>query len=185
NQGFEIQKKQAFGQQSSVSDQEWSVLGFVNGNGTTTEPQTYSFVDEGLQAGKYQYRLKQIDFDGTFEYSNTIEVEINSPTKFSLEQNYPNPFNPSTRIKFTIPFVETHLPAGRQGRDASLLTTLKVFDVLGNEIATLVNEEKPAGNFEVEFSVGASRRLALTSGIYFYQLKAGNFIETKKMTLLK
>jgi len=93
------------------------------------------------------------------------------PIAFSLYQNYPNPFNPSTKISWQSP--------------VSSWQTLKVYDILGNEIATLVNEEKPAGNFEVEFSVGASRRLALTSGIYFYQLKAGNFIETKKMTLLK
>ena len=70
--------------------------------GTTTEPQSYSFIDENISAGKYQYRLKQIDFDGTFEYSKTIEVEINPPTKFSLEQNYPNPFNPSTTIIFSM-----------------------------------------------------------------------------------
>ena len=77
-------------------------IGFIRGNGTTTEPQLYSFVDENLSSGKYQYRLKQIDFDGTLEYSNTIEVDINSPIKFSLEQNYPNPFNPSTNIQYAI-----------------------------------------------------------------------------------
>jgi photosystem II stability/assembly factor-like uncharacterized protein len=99
------------------------------------------------------------------------EVDINK--SFVLAQNYPNPFNPSTKIKFTIPTVETH-------RNASLQTTLKVFDVLGNEISTLVNEEKPAGNYEVEFDAAG-----LPSGIYFYQLKAGSYIATKKMLLLK
>jgi len=97
----------------------------------------------------------------------------NGPEQFELYQNYPNPFNPSTKIKFTIPFVETH-------RDASLHTTLKVFDVLGNEVAILVNEEKPIGEYEIEFD-----GKGLTSGIYFYQLQASSFVETKKMILLK
>src|SRR5690606_5091234 len=122
----------------------------------TTEPQSYSFNDENLSSGKYQYRLKQIDFDGTFEYSNVIEAEINSPTKFSLEQNYPNPFNPSTSIQYAI--------GNRQ------FVTLKVYDVLGNEVSTLVNEEKPAGSYDVEFNASN-----LASGIYYYQLKAGDF----------
>jgi len=166
NQGFEIERKEVLSPQSSVSKEEWNVLGFVNGNGTTTEPQSYSFVDRNLEAGKYNYRLKQIDFDGTFEYSNVIEVEIAVPLQFSLEQNYPNPFNPSTSIQYAI--------ASKQ------FVTLKVYDVLGKEIATLVNEEKPAGNYEVKFD--ASK---LASGIYYYQLRAGEFVETKKMTLLK
>jgi aminopeptidase N len=101
-----------------------------------------------------------------------IEDE-NVPVEFSLAQNYPNPFNPSTKIKYSIPFVETH-------RDASLLVTLKVYDVLGNEIETLVNEEKPAGNYEITWNA-----VNLPSGVYFYQLKAGDFIKTKKMILLK
>ena len=103
----------------------------------------------------------------------SVEDKVSSPTQFILHQNYPNPFNPSTTIKFAIPLVETN-------RDASLLTTLKVYDILGNEVATLVNEEKPAGNFEVEFVARD-----LVSGVYFYQLEAGNFFETKKMIYLK
>ena len=182
NSGFQIERKSPSPTPSlrEGTFDDWESIGFVNGYGTTTEPQTYSFIDKNLSAGNYQYRLKQIDFDGTYEYSNTIEVEINPPTQFSLEQNYPNPFNPTTTIRFTIPSVETHLPAGRQGRDASLLTTLKVFDVLGNEVATLVNEVKPAGNYDVEFD--ASK---LSSGIYYYQLKSENFVQTKKMILMK
>ncbi|MFC2094436.1 T9SS type A sorting domain-containing protein [Bacteroidota bacterium] len=97
---------------------------------------------------------------------------------FNLWQNYPNPFNPSTKIKFSIPVVETH-------SDVSLQTTLKVYDVLGNEVAILVNEKKESGNYEVEFSVGQNSILSLSTGIYFYQLRVGNFIETKKMILLK
>ena len=91
--------------------------------------------------------------------------------KFSLEQNFPNPFNPSTKIKYSIPSVGTRL---------ALSVQLKVYDVLGNEVAILVNEYKPAGNYEIEFN--ASK---LSSGVYFYQLKAGSFVETKKMLILK
>lgn len=162
NQGFQIERRNV--QDESYDD--WNSFGFVTGNGTTTEPQSYSFADKNLEAGKYQYRLKQIDFDGTFEYSNKIEVEINVPLKFSLGQNYPNPFNPSTSIQYAI--------ASRQ------FVTLKVYDVLGNEIATLVNEEKPAGNYDVEFNASH-----MASGIYYYQLRAGEFVETKKMILMK
>jgi hypothetical protein len=144
----------------------WEKIGFVPGFGTTTEVHHYSFVDESLLPSNYQYRLKQIDFDGTFEYSNIIEIMVNAPTIFSLEQNYPNPFNPSTSLQYAI--------GSRQ------FVTLKVYDVLGNEVATLVNEEKPAGTYEVEFNAAS-----LPSGVYFYQLKAGEYIQTKKMVLLR
>ena len=111
----------------------------------------------------------------------TVELETDDlPGNFILFQNYPNPFNPSTKIKFTIP--QSPLPGG-DGR--GVLITLKVYDVLGNEVATLVNEEKPAGSYEVEFSVGQNSILSLSSGIYFYQLRAGNFVESKKMVLLR
>ena len=162
NQGFQIERRKT---QDERSD-KWNAIGFVNGNGTTTEPQSYSFIDKNLETGKYQYRLKQIDFDGSFEYSNIIEVEIYSPTEFSLSQNYPNPFNPATNIQYAI--------SSRQ------LVTLKVYDVLGKEVAILVNEEKPAGSYDVEFNASN-----LASGIYCYQLKAGDFIQSKKMILLK
>jgi photosystem II stability/assembly factor-like uncharacterized protein len=107
-----------------------------------------------------------------------VDDELEIPSKFILNQNYPNPFNPSTKIKFTIPFVKTH-------RDASLHTTLKVYDVLGNEIATLVNEELPAGEYEIEFNSHSDEGQNLTSGTYFYRLQSENFVETKKMILLK
>jgi len=168
NQGFQIERRKTQDERNEV----WNSIGFVNGNGTTTEPQSYSFVDENIQTGKYQYRLKQIDFDGSFEYSNVIEVEIIAPLKFSLEQNYPNPFNPVTSIHYAISSMQ--------------FVTLNVFDVLGKEIATLVNEEKPAGSYEVEFnSVETLHATSLPSGVYFYQLRAGDYIETKKMILLK
>jgi len=191
NRGFEIERRCAISK-FEFRNSTFEQIGFVRGNGTTTDPMSYTFTDSNVEQGRYQYRLKQIDFDGSFTYSDIIEVEVLSPLEFSLEQNYPNPFNPSTKIKFTIPFVETH-------RDASLLVILKVFDVLGNEVATLVNEEKPAGSYEVEFSAkggsasggntgshsGLSGIRALPSGIYFYKLQAGNFVQTKKMVLLR
>ncbi|HRB41009.1 MAG TPA: T9SS type A sorting domain-containing protein, partial [Bacteroidia bacterium] len=175
NQGFQIERRKT----QNDSNEDWNSIGFVNGNGTTTEPQSYSFADKNLEAGKFQYRLKQIDFDGTFEYSNVIEVEIVPPLKFSLEQNYPNPFNPVTTIKYTIPTPPSSSPLAK-GRNEVGFVTLKVYDVLGKEVATLVNEEKPSGHYEINFDASN-----LASGIYYYQLRAGEFVETKKMTLLK
>jgi len=159
NLGFEIHR-------FTTNKDEWNKIGFVPGHGTTTKQQHYSFVDESVSSGKYQYRLKQIDYDGTSEYSDIVELEVGLPTVFSLEQNYPNPFNPTTKIKYQI------VNAG--------FVNMRVYDVLGNEVATLVNEEKAAGNYAVEFD-GST----LTSGIYFYKLQAGIFIETKKMVLLR
>ena len=173
NSGFEILRSQT----SNVKGQMyWEKIGFVEGKGTTVEVHHYSFVDESLPAGNYQYRLKQIDFDGTFEYSNIIEVTVDAPAIFSLEQNYPNPFNPTTKIKYEIP---------GQARNYNTQVTLKVYDILGNEVATLVNEQKPAGTYDVEFVVGQDSRPNISSGIYIYQLGAGSFVQTKKMVLLR
>ncbi len=158
NRGFEIKRRMESG--------DWRTIGFKEGYGTTTETQFYSFIDENISSGKYQYRLKQIDYDGTFEYSEIVEVEILIIKAFSLEQNYPNPFNPITTIKYKIP--------------EKSFVTLIVYDVLGNEIATLINEELAAGSYSIDL-IAAS----LTSGIYYYQLQAGNFSSTKKMILLK
>ena len=168
NSGFEIERCAL-----NAEHKAWINVGFINGNGTTSETHFYSFTDENILNGKIIYRLKQIDFDGTFSYSNEIEVDLNLPETFSLEQNYPNPFNPVTIIKYSIPSVKTH-------RDASLLTTLKVYDILGKVIAKLVNENQPAGNYEINFNASL-----LPSGIYFYQLKAGSLVETRKMLLIK
>jgi len=164
NSGFEIQKLK----DSKIEKlQDWEMIGFVNGHGTTTESQTYSFVDENISAGKYQYRLKQIDFDGTFEYSNIIEAEILPPAKFSLEQNFPNPFNPSTNIQYAI--------ASKQ------FVSLKIFNTLGQEVETLVNEYQEAGVHSKLYIVNST----LPSGVYLYQLSAGEYNEVKKMLLLK
>ena len=166
NFGFEVQR--------AKFNKNWSTFGFVKGSGSTAERKYYSYSDENVVPGKYQYRLKQIDFDGSFEYSNEIEVEIGLPDEFALYQNYPNPFNPTTKIKYSIPSVEMHGGASVQN------ISLKVYDVLGNEIATLVNEEKAPGEYEVEFD-GSK----LGSGVYIYKLTAGSFSAAKKLVLIK
>ena len=179
NQGFEIERAPSKSPPKGETS-GWQRIGFVEGKGTTTEIQSYSFTDKP-EPGMYKYRLKQIDYDGTFAYSPEVEAEVQAPNVFSLEQNYPNPFNPTTKIKYTIPSVETRHASSLQ------MVTLIIYDILGNEVATLVNEEQAPGVYEVEFNTLSSFRLIrnLTSGIYFYQLKAGSFIVTKKMILLK
>ncbi len=157
NAGFEVERKS--------QGATWNTLGFVRGAGTTTEAQSYSFIDR-TATGKVQYRLKQIDFDGQFEYSNVIEVDAGLPKTFALEQNYPNPFNPTTIINYQLPTAST--------------VSLKIYDVLGKEVATLVNARQEAGSYN--FTFNASN---LASGIYFYRLQAGSFVQTKKMMLVK
>ncbi|MEW5798840.1 MAG: T9SS type A sorting domain-containing protein, partial [Bacteroidota bacterium] len=144
-----------------------SKAGFVEGNGTTNAPKEYSFTDSKLNAGKYSYRLKQIDRDGKFEYSQSVEVTIaNVPKEFALEQNYPNPFNPSTMINYQLPMTN-HV-------------TLKVYDAIGREVATLVNEVKEAGSYTVQFD-----GTKLSSGIYFARLQSGEKSQVKKLMLMK
>lgn len=163
NQGFEIEK--------STDQNTWEKIGFVEGNGTTTEMKYYSYTDKSLQTGTYFYRLKQMDFDGTFDYSSVVEAEVTVPLEFALEQNYPNPFNPSTKINFSLAV------------DSKV--TLKIFDLLGQEVTTLVNSELTAGNQEVTFNASG-----LNSGVYFYRINAEgtngkNFTSVKKMILTK
>jgi len=158
NSGFEIQRMS--------ETNNWDNITFKPGFGTSTEQHFYSYVDRNLENGNYSYRIKQIDFNGNIYYSNVINIEVNALKQFSLNQNYPNPFNPSTRIKFQIADKE--------------FVSLKIFDLLGKEVETLVNEEKSAGEYEVQFNADH-----LTSGIYIYKLDAGNFSQTKKMLLLK
>ncbi len=162
NLGFEVQKK--------VAD-EFIAIGFINGKGTTTEIQNYSFTDNDLQNGSYTYRLKQVDLTGSFEYSNEVNVEVTGPQYFALNQNYPNPFNPSTKIDFSLAV------------DSKI--TLKVFNMLGEEVPTLINGNMTSGNHYVNFNA-----LNLNSGVYLYKLEAvGNdgssFTNVKKMTLIK
>ena len=171
NRGFDIERQQSGGAEISPkggsSAGNWEKIGFVEGAGTTTELHSYLFTDDNISEGINKYRLKQIDYDGSFKYSKEIEIDVNSiPKEYILYQNYPNPFNPVTVIKYSIAS-----PSAVQ---------IKVFDILGNKIVTLVNEEKLAGTYELTWNA-----VNLPSGVYFYQLKAGSFIQTKKMILLK
>ncbi len=138
NQGFEIERRK--------ENNEYQKIGYVPGHGTTTEAYKYSYIDSKVTSSNYFYRLKQIDFDGSFEYSKEVSVNISTPLKFGLKQNYPNPFNPATKINYEIPITS--------------FVTLKIYGVLGNEVATLVNQEKEAGSYEVEFNASE-----LSSGI--------------------
>ncbi|HSD62776.1 MAG TPA: T9SS type A sorting domain-containing protein [Ignavibacteriaceae bacterium] len=163
NKGFEIER-QVNSPQSSVG--KWEEIGYVTGSGTTTESRSYSFNDNNVKSGNYIYRLKQIDLNGSSNYSNEVEVSIVAPTEFSLEQNYPNPFNPATLIKYSIP--------------ADQQVKLNVYNLLGQKVMTLVNDFRKAGQYEINFN--ASR---LASGVYFYKLEAGNQSSIKKMILMK
>jgi peptidoglycan/xylan/chitin deacetylase (PgdA/CDA1 family) len=150
------------------ANESWSIIGSIAGAGNSNSAKVYSLTDKSLKSnGKYSYRLKMIDNDGKFKYSDNIEIDINIVfNSYLLEQNYPNPFNPSTTIKYTLP-------------DESDVT-LTVFDAIGGKVTTVVNEHKPAGNYSVQFN-----STNLPSGIYFYRLQAGSFVDTKKMLLMK
>jgi hypothetical protein len=164
NLQFEIERRLVNDEKAS----DWTLIGYVQGNGTTTEPQHYTYNDniKNITATEIQYRLKQIDFNGEYTYSDVVTVGNIVPFEFRLDQNYPNPFNPSTTIKYSIPSAE--------------FVTLKVFDILGNEVTTLVNNKKAAGNYQVEFNAET-----LPSGVYYYTLVTESFVQTKKMMLVK
>ncbi len=157
NLGFEIER--------SKDLVNYSSLAFINGKGTSVEHNYYSFIDRNPLQGKSYYRLKQIDFDGTISYSETSEINV-LPVNFELQQNYPNPFNPATTINYQIP-VDGYV-------------TLKIFNAMGEEVITLVNEKQEAGNYSVNFN-----SKDLPSGIYFYKIISGNFTQVKKMILAK
>ncbi|MEW5799869.1 MAG: T9SS type A sorting domain-containing protein [Bacteroidota bacterium] len=170
NYGFEIERKQIplVKEETSEVSEGFVKIGFVEGNGTTNAPKEYSFIDRIQKAGKYLYRLKQIDRDGKFSYSQEVEVTVGSvPQIFSLEQNYPNPFNPTTTIGFTLQ-VSDH-------------TTLKIYDAVGREVAMLVNEPLEAGVYH-QRTFDATK---LSSGVYFARLQSGNKTQLKKMILMK
>lgn len=165
NHGFEIER--------SLDGNNFVSVGFVQGNGTSSEVHYYSYTDHPFidRPNKIYYRLKQLDFDGIFKYSKKVEVELTSPLDFDLSQNYPNPFNPATVIKYSI------------AEDA--IVKIKVYDILGTEIAELVNKALPAGNYQIDFEANN-----LASGIYIYRLvaiKNGKvlFTNSKQMTLIK
>ena len=160
NSGFEIER--------SLDGNTFFAVGFIRGNGTTTEPKSYSFTDEFEYNATQSiyYRLKQVDYDGSVSYSDIVSVVIELPIEYALGQNYPNPFNPSTKIKYSVP---------QNG-----LVLIVVYDLTGQEVATLLNEVKEPGNYELDFSV-----IGLSSGVYFYKMTSNNFSQVKKMSILK
>ena len=162
NYGFDVER--AYLNQKSTQA-IWEKIGFIGGHGNSDSRMSYSFTDNKPLNAKSQYRLKQIDKSGAFKYTNSIEVEFVT-LKYYLARNFPNPFNPSTLITYSIP-------------EASNVV-LKVYNVLGKLMTTLVNENKEAGIYTVNFDAAG-----LSDGIYFYKIQAGNFVKTMKMLLLK
>jgi uncharacterized protein (TIGR02145 family) len=144
----------------------WQKVAIVSASGNSSSPVSYSCTDKVVNSGNYSYRLKMIDVDGSFKYSAAINVLISVPDKFELSQNFPNPFNPSTTISYKVP--------------ENILVTIKLYDVLGKEVSTLINEEQSAGIHTVNLN-----GTGLSSGVYYYQMKAGNFSDSKKINLVK
>ncbi len=168
NYGFEVEKSE-----NSPASYQTVPNSFIPGHGTTLEPQHYAYTDVTATPGEWWYRLKQIDLDGTVHYTDGVQVNVLTdvveqglPASTSLLQNYPNPFNPSTTIKFAL---------AQPGQ-----TTLRIFDVLGKEVATLVNEMKIGGQHSVEWTP-----TNLSSGLYYYRLESGGYVAMKKFLLLK
>jgi hypothetical protein len=159
NLGFNIER--------SANKSDWTKLAFVQGNQTTTSTINYSYADKSVsQSGNYYYRLKQIDNDGSFKYSSIVEVDVNSPSAFSLNQNYPNPFNPSTIISYSLP----------QASNVKLI----VYNAIGQPVRVLENGFKNSGTYNITFNASE-----LSSGIYFCKIEAGQFSSIRKMMLLK
>ncbi|NUN08125.1 MAG: T9SS type A sorting domain-containing protein [Ignavibacteriaceae bacterium] len=160
NKGFEIER--------SADGINYAVIAFVDGKGTSTSIQNYSYNDKPNAYGTYYYRLKQVDFDGTFALSSVVSGDYTAaPAVFTLEQNYPNPFNPTTQIRFSV--------------DENTTATLRVYNALGKEVATLFNDKVNAGeNYSVTFDAGG-----LSSGVYFYKLTQGDKVQTRKLVLMK
>ncbi len=160
NLGFDVERKNSTG--------SFAKIGYQQGSGNTST--NYLFEDRNLQTGKYEYRLKQIDYNGNFEYHNLSgAVEVGVPAKFNLSQNYPNPFNPVTKIDFDIP------------NDTKVKIT--IFDLAGREVATIMNEFRTAGYYTVQYDASG-----ISSGMYFYKIMTGGenkFVMTKKLVLVK
>ena len=163
NYGFEIERRRS---ELSSSSSSWNKIGFVPGNGNSNSPKYYSITDKNPNgASRFVYRLKQIDSDGKFEFSDEVEVEL-VPSEFALYQNYPNPFNPSTVIYYAIPTASN--------------VRIEVFNVTGEKVATLVDGFRNVGNYDVVLNANG-----LSSGMYLYRITAGTFVQTKKMILLR
>lgn len=173
NYGFEVERRVVSTDLSQPSPQRggqgWGQIGFVQGNGTSNIAHSYCYIDQQVLPGTYAYRLKQIDNDGTCKYSGETEAAITAPEKFALNQNFPNPFNPTTTISYDVP-----------DHGSPQVVTIKVYDVMGRVIATLVNEAKPAGSYTAIFNASQ-----LPSGVYYYELLSDNYKEVKKLLLVK
>jgi Secretion system C-terminal sorting domain len=161
NSGFDIERR------IDKDGSSWEKTGFVQGSGTTNEPKSYTYTNKKLQTGTYKYRLKQIDYNGSYEYFElSSALTIHPPNTFALGQNYPNPSNPKSKIDYEIPL---------KGK-----VHISLYNLLGQEVLTLVNETKDAGYYTAEFD-GSN----LASGVYFYRLISEGFTSTKKMLLVK
>ena len=159
NYGFEVER--------TVNSNTWNNIAFIPGNGNSNSPKYYNYTDADLiSTGVFKYRLKQIDNDGTYDYSNEISIIVSIQNNFSLSQNYPNPFNPNTTIYYSVP--------------VNAFVKINIYGVLGNEVAILIDEEKFEGRYELEFNANG-----LTSGIYFYRMQANEYIDVKKMIITK
>jgi hypothetical protein len=167
NSGFAIERKSILNSKSEFRNSNWEEIGFVPGYGTSTEPRTYSYTDADLASGTYFYRIKQIDYNGTFTYYElSSSVEVSTPEVFDLAQNYPNPFNPATNIEYSI----------AEATNVQLV----IFNSIGQEVAVLVNEMQQPGRYTVSFDA-----TALSSGVYFYKITAGSYISIRKMMIMK
>ncbi len=162
NRGFEIQRK--------AENSGWESLGFVDGAGTSSQANLYSFVDNDVAKSMYTYRLKQVDFNGTFSYSKEVEVDL-TLTNYKLYQNYPNPFNPNTNIRFAVP------------QDG--FVTVKVYNMIGQEVVTLLSENTKTGIYSLNWNGKDSYGHSVSSGNYICKMTAGSFTESRKMILLK
>jgi hypothetical protein len=168
NYGFEVERRRIQNVECRMQNEEWENVAFVQGSGTSNSPREYSYSDANLPSGRYAYRLKQIDQDGLFKYSQSLEVEIGlAPKVLALEQNYPNPFNPTTTIEFTVP-EDGHV-------------SLRVYNSLGQLVATVFDGEAKAGYIQ-KATFNASR---LSSGVYFSRLQYNEKTLLKKLVLMK
>ncbi|MCR4417168.1 MAG: right-handed parallel beta-helix repeat-containing protein [Ignavibacteria bacterium] len=172
NAGFEVERKKL--SEGEKQSSMWEKIGYVRGNGNSNRPIDYTYTDSKLNSGKYSYRLKMVDYDGSFEYSDEVQVEIGKPAITKLEQNYPNSFNPTTMIEYQL---------SNPSR-----VVLEVYNITGQRVASLVNEEQEAGYYNLIFD---ANRYGLSSGVYFYRMVAidrvngQRFVQTKKMLYLK
>ncbi len=163
NYGFEIER--------SIDGTNFEMIDFIKGNGTTSEESNYTYIDNSDIAGDYYYRIRQVDFDGTFEYSPVIRISMGAPHEFGLAQNYPNPFNPSTTISYQLP--------------KSANVNIAVYNIQGIKIKTLVNESKSAGNYKAVWNGTNDSGIHVASGVYIYKITADNFTDIKKMIYVR